>query len=175
MSTAYSNCPADLIEEKIYENSYTISWKSVIKLLDILNDQQLEAVTPALLKEWPNTYCFSKAMTEKMLQDTQEHVPVGIIRPGIGKYKIFFQDILQVLQISKQLFFIVISTAYEPIRGWAANFQSPTAGLAAIYAGFLKVIQARHKSNSNLVPADMCVNAIIPSAWDVNQRLVKEK
>lgn len=91
MSNAYLNCPSDLIEEKIYENSNIISWKSVIKLLDILNDQQLEAVTPALLKKWPNTYCFSKAMTEKMLQDTQEHVPVGIIRPGIGKHKTFFK------------------------------------------------------------------------------------
>jgi hypothetical protein len=35
--------------------------------------------------EWPNTYTYSKALAEDMIQQKNKLVPVAIFRPSVGK------------------------------------------------------------------------------------------
>ena len=51
----------------------------------LMNDQELEALTPHLLKAHnrPNTYTLTKAIAEKLFADEHEHVPVCIVRPSV--------------------------------------------------------------------------------------------
>lgn len=44
VSTAYSNCPHKYIEERFYETP--INCEKLFNLLDLLNDEQLEELTP---------------------------------------------------------------------------------------------------------------------------------
>lgn len=34
---------------------------------------------------WPNTYAFTKAITENMISTNEYHLPISIFRPSIGK------------------------------------------------------------------------------------------
>lgn len=61
----------------------------------------------------------------------------------------------------------MISTAKEPFPGWIDNFYGPTGLLASSVYGLLHVVHGDPNVFSNIVPADLVVNAIISSAWDV--------
>lgn len=41
-------------------------------------------LTPSLLGKHPNTYTFTKALTEQMLLEEAEFLPVTIVRPSAG-------------------------------------------------------------------------------------------
>lgn len=41
-------------------------------------------LTPSLLGKRPNTYTFTKALTEQMLLEEAQTLPVAIVRPSIG-------------------------------------------------------------------------------------------
>jgi hypothetical protein len=50
---------------------------------------------------WPNTYSFTKAVAEDMIKEETKGLPVGILRPSIGKYNVlngnpFYTQELQV-------------------------------------------------------------------------------
>lgn len=34
---------------------------------------------------WPNSYSFSKALTESMLKEEAQDLPLAIFRPSVGK------------------------------------------------------------------------------------------
>lgn len=145
ISTVYSNCNEKTIEEKIYTPNK--SYKEVIELLRLNDDHDMCELTPDLLGEAPNTYVFTKALAEKFISDNHEYLPIGIFRPAI-----------------------VVSTAKEPIRGWIDNFYGPTGLIASAASGFLHVMHGGSDVFSNIVPADMVVNAIIASGWDIGQK-----
>lgn len=42
-------------------------------------------LTPSLIGKRPNTYTFTKALTEQMLLKEVGNLPLAIIRPSIGK------------------------------------------------------------------------------------------
>lgn len=39
-----------------------------------------------IIKGWPNTYTFTKALAEKMLLQQRDGLPIVIVRPSIGKF-----------------------------------------------------------------------------------------
>lgn len=81
-STAFSNCPRKEIEEKIYDTPVTAD--KLIAIVDTLDDDHLEAITPLLLGDWPNTYVYTKAIAEDLVKTYGEGLPVTIVRPSIG-------------------------------------------------------------------------------------------
>ena len=48
-----------------------------------MNDEQFDLLTPSLLQGRPNTYTFTKALAENLLQEEASDLPVAIIRPSI--------------------------------------------------------------------------------------------
>ncbi|XP_043504626.1 fatty acyl-CoA reductase wat-like [Polistes fuscatus] len=62
VSTAYSYCVYSKIEEKFYKPP--IKTEDIIKLTEILKEDQLDLITPKLLGNWPNTYAYSNAICE---------------------------------------------------------------------------------------------------------------
>ena len=43
----------------------------------------MEDITPRLIGDRPNTYTYTKALAEYVVQQEQEHLNIGIIRPSI--------------------------------------------------------------------------------------------
>ena len=85
MSTAYCQCGENVLEERAYPE--TILPEKVFSLVDTMDDNILETVTPKLLGNQPNTYAFSKALSEALVMKCG--LPAGVARPSIGNKDFF--------------------------------------------------------------------------------------
>ena len=79
ISTAYSQCPRSEIKEVFYEPP--MDYRQALQLLDVL---EAYVLTDKLISPWPNTYTFTKAISEDMIRQYQDKLPVAIIRPSVG-------------------------------------------------------------------------------------------
>ncbi|XP_018574204.1 fatty acyl-CoA reductase wat-like [Anoplophora glabripennis] len=150
VSTAYSNCIHDVIEERVYPPA--MGYKDLIEISECLDSLLLDNMQSHFLGNYPNTYVYSKQVAEDVVKQLTKDFPAGIFRPSI-----------------------VISTYKEPIRGWINNFYGATGVFYGSGVGLLRVLYCDEESVANIVPVDMCVNGLIASAWDVGQRFDKAK
>ncbi|XP_076178777.1 fatty acyl-CoA reductase wat [Ptiloglossa arizonensis] len=145
VSTAYANCPLNMIEERVYDPP--MEPEKLITLMECIDDKLVDEITPQLLGEWPNTYTFTKAVAESIVKKGAGDLPVGIFRPAI-----------------------VISTYREPLLGWIDNLYGPTGVAAGAGTGILRSIHCNGSIQANVVPGDLTVNALIACAWDIANR-----
>lgn len=89
--------------------------EQVIALTQWMDDKMVEDLTPSLIAGRPNTYTFTKALAERMLQRERGSLPVAIVRPSI-----------------------VLSSYREPVAGWVDNCNGPTGIIAAAGKGFFR-------------------------------------
>ncbi|CAH1381665.1 unnamed protein product [Tenebrio molitor] len=142
VSTAYSNCPNNRIEECFYKAP--ISWQNLLSTVDALDDDTLEKITPELLGEWPNCYTFTKSVAEDLIRTEAKNLPAVIVRPAI-----------------------VTSTIEEPMPGWTDNFYGVAGIVLGAALGVLRSVNAKKDAIAQLVPCDYTVNAILAAAWNV--------
>lgn len=87
ISTAYSHCHRPDIEEKFYE--YPIDPNDMIRIAEFFDDgdqsETLEILNEVFTAPWPNTYSFSKALSEELMRRCGTKMPVIVVRPSIGK------------------------------------------------------------------------------------------
>ncbi|KAG5307558.1 FACR1 reductase, partial [Pseudoatta argentina] len=142
VSTIYSNCHVKHIEERLY--SYPINHKHLSTFARNLPENIFEEkISNRISSQWPNTYTFTKAISEGLFKNENGDLPIGIFRPAM-----------------------VISSVSEPLIGWIDNMYVPS-----IFArSLLDVVKFHHCNGiykANIVPVDFTVNALIASAWDV--------
>lgn len=83
VSTAYANCNRHQIDEKFYKVALT--GENSLKLAECLDEKTLDAITPEIIKDWPNTYTFTKCLAEDLVRTQSKGLPVAVFRPAIGK------------------------------------------------------------------------------------------
>lgn len=84
VSSAYVNSWRLEAEEVIYPLTYNPD--ELIKLVENINDEELDAKTPSILGEHPNTYTITKHMAEHEIQKIEEQVPCTIVRPSMSTF-----------------------------------------------------------------------------------------
>lgn len=84
ISTAYSQCPRLFIKESFY--APPMDYKLALKLLDDIPNEDLMCLTTKLIHPWPNTYSFTKAVSEDMIRQNVNGLPITIIRPSTGEF-----------------------------------------------------------------------------------------
>ncbi|XP_047098214.1 fatty acyl-CoA reductase wat-like [Schistocerca piceifrons] len=141
MSTAYSHAPRDEIDEKFYPPA--LKAEELLKLISVMDDEQLAQLLPLLMGDWPNTYTFTKAIAEDLIHSEAVGLPASIIRPSI-----------------------VSSTYQEPLALWVGNMYGPTAAGAGSSVGLLHAMHMDRSALVDGVPADMVANATLACAWD---------
>ncbi|XP_050664686.1 fatty acyl-CoA reductase wat-like [Leptidea sinapis] len=144
ISTAYSNSHLSRVEEKYYPCEADSA--QLQQMIDKLTDKQITTLLPKVLGKWPNTYTFTKALTEKELRKHCSGVPLSIFRPAI-----------------------VTSTAREPLKCWLDNMYGPTGVAVGSVTGMLRTIQVNRDMTADLVPVDFVVNALIAASYSVSQ------
>lgn len=85
ISTAYSHCPRKHIGECFYPSP--MDPNRMIQLaesMEGLNKVVFETLTEKMIRPWPNTYTFTKALSEELVRGFGQRIPVAIIRPSIG-------------------------------------------------------------------------------------------
>lgn len=107
-----------------------------------MDDETLEAITPKLLGDRPNTYTFTKALAENLLFAESNSVPVAIVRPSI-----------------------VTAAWREPYPGWVDNINGPTGMILAFGKGLLRTMLFNSKACADLIPVDIVINLMITVAW----------
>nr|AID66649.1 fatty acyl reductase [Agrotis segetum] len=140
ISTAYSNCPQTSIDEKFYDSP--LPGEKLIDLVETMDEQTINNITPGLLGNFPNTYAYTKAVAENIVLEYSKGLPVALFRPAI-----------------------VIGTAKEPVAGWIDNVYGPTGVVVGAAVGLLHVLNCNPKVKADLVPGDMVVSAAIAAAW----------
>ncbi|XP_073226522.1 fatty acyl-CoA reductase 3-like [Cicer arietinum] len=95
-------------------------------------------ISRAKLYGWPNTYVFTKAMGEMLLEQLKENLSVVVVRPAI-----------------------VTSTFKEPFPGWAEGVRTIDSLALAYGKGKLTCFIGDIKAIVDAIPADMVVNAIL--------------
>ncbi|XP_068085001.1 putative fatty acyl-CoA reductase CG5065 isoform X3 [Anabrus simplex] len=140
VSTAYSNTEHAYIEEKVYDPP--ADWRTMISAAENLDSFQLDVVTKKLIGMKPNSYIFSKALAEAVVNNYKDRLPAVIFRPSV-----------------------VVATNEEPIPGYIANFNGSAGLKAANLTGIALVNLVDPKVAVNYIPADITARGIIISSW----------
>lgn len=70
-------------------------------------------ITPSLIGKRPNTYTFTKALAEHMLQKEAGNLPVAVVRPSIGKTQEFCQIINSKHVLKNSYSFVKLEGAFS--------------------------------------------------------------
>lgn len=88
VSTAYSHCVRDVIEEKFYDAPMDpYFWLKMLDHCQSDKDKEiLEIVEECVISPWPNTYTYTKALSEHLVKEYSQFMPIVVIRPTISKF-----------------------------------------------------------------------------------------
>ncbi|XP_071383146.1 fatty acyl-CoA reductase 1 isoform X1 [Centroberyx affinis] len=140
ISTAYANCNRRHIDEIIYPPP--VEPKKLIESLDWMDDSIVRDITPRLIGDRPNTYTYTKALAECVVQQEQGKLNIGIIRPSI-----------------------VGASWQEPFPGWIDNFNGPSGVFIAAGKGILRTMRANNDAVADLIPVDVVINLTLAAGW----------
>ncbi|XP_069079663.1 fatty acyl-CoA reductase 1 isoform X4 [Pleurodeles waltl] len=140
VSTAYANCNRKHIEELVYQPP--VDPKKLIDSLEWMDDSLVNDITPKLIGDRPNTYTYTKALAEYIVQQEGAKLNVAIVRPSI-----------------------VGASWKEPFPGWIDNFNGPSGLFIAAGKGILRTMRASNSAVADLIPVDVVVNTTLAAAW----------
>ncbi|XP_077995112.1 fatty acyl-CoA reductase 1-like [Glandiceps talaboti] len=141
-STAYCNSDVQYIEEKIYPPP--MDHRKLDDIIDWMDDDMIDTITPKLIDPKPNTYTFTKAIAEHILVEEGNDIPIAIVRPSI-----------------------VGAVWKEPLPGWVDNFNGASGLMIACGKGLLRTMKANPNAIADVVPVDIPVNVMIAAAWNI--------
>ncbi|XP_078424236.1 fatty acyl-CoA reductase 1 isoform X1 [Cetorhinus maximus] len=161
ISTAYANCNRNHVEEVIYPPP--VEPKKLIDSLDQellsfpelpkaiqpsenferwMDESMIQDITPKLIGDRPNTYTYTKALAEYVVQQESGALNIAIIRPSI-----------------------VGASWQEPFPGWIDNFNGPSGLFIAAGKGILRTMRATNDAVADLIPVDVVVNLTLAAGW----------
>lgn len=140
ISTAYANCNRRHIDEVIYPPP--VEPKKLIDSLEWMDDSMVCDLTPRLIGDRPNTYTYTKALAECVVQQESGRLNIAIIRPSI-----------------------VGASWQEPFPGWIDNFNGPSGIFIAAGKGILRTMRASNDAVADLIPVDVVINLTLAAGW----------
>lgn len=140
VSTTYCNLKSKIVKEDIYPP--LADWRDSIKIAENIDPYILDILGPKYSKHMPNTYTFSKNLSEQLINDYKDHLPVVCFRPSI-----------------------VISTMKDPFPGWIDNFNGPVGLLVGCGMGITRTMYCNPENIADFTPVDVSIKAMIVAAW----------
>ncbi|XP_055536616.1 putative fatty acyl-CoA reductase CG5065 [Wyeomyia smithii] len=141
VSTSYCHLNEKLLMEKPY--SPPANPHKVIKGIEWLEDNVVEGMTRKVLGECPNTYAYTKALSEALVVESMEDIPAVVFRPSI-----------------------VAPTWKEPLPGWTDNINGPVGMLIGAGKGVIRSMYCNSDGYGDHMPVDFAVSAICVSTWN---------
>ncbi|XP_075572520.1 fatty acyl-CoA reductase 2 isoform X6 [Pelecanus crispus] len=140
ISTAYANCVRKCIDEVIYPPP--AEPKKLFDLVEWLDESIIQDITPKLLGDWPNTYTYTKALSEYLIQQEKGNLNIAIIRPSI-----------------------VGASWHEPFPGWIDSFNGTSGIFVAAGKGILRTVIANNEAVADMIPVDVAINLTLAAGW----------
>lgn len=142
VSTAYSNCHKNHIEEKFYEPIYKQT--ELKQILESSQDVELTILNEILIKPMPNTYTLTKNSAEHMCKLRLDKIPLAIVRPSI-----------------------VMPVVEEPCPYWSKGMTGLTAMFVAVGLGIMRTVYKNSDNVIDIVPGDYVINIILGAGFDI--------
>ncbi|KAH8383340.1 hypothetical protein KR009_008049, partial [Drosophila setifemur] len=142
ISTAYSNCVIHHIEEKFYPEHLSCSAEKVLAMSELVSNQMLDKMAPALLGNFPNTYTFTKALAEDVILKEAGALPLSVFRPAV-----------------------ITASDKDPVPGFMDNLFGPMGMIYGSARGVLRLTSYNPKTMTKLVPVDFCANLALATLW----------
>ncbi|KAK9884187.1 hypothetical protein WA026_005140 [Henosepilachna vigintioctopunctata] len=140
-STSYCHTDRKVIGEEIYPAH--ADWRDAIRLAENVDKYELDLLTKKYIDPLPNTYTFTKSLSEHVIKDLCDGViPAVILRPSI-----------------------VISTWKDPMPGWIDNFNGPVGILVAVGKGVLRTVYTDPDLIADYVPVDIIMRGLLAATW----------
>lgn len=138
-STAYVNCNRrGKIEEKLPPLPFDA--EEMVRTIMAKNKSQIDSLTNTLLSKYgyPNTYTFTKAISESILALRRGNTPLIFVRPSI-----------------------VGASVREPVPGWVDSVAAVGAVILYVGVGVVRFMEGRGKAKADIIPCDYVANALI--------------
>lgn len=136
VSTSYCRCELPELEEKLYPSKHRP--EHVMHCVSWMDDDLLTHLQPKIIEPQPNTYAYTKSLTEDLVSQYEGKFPIAIARPSI------------------------VAAAYkEPLPGWVDNLNGPTGLLVGAGKGVIRTMHCNDSYTADVVPVDVTVNACI--------------
>ena len=151
VSTFYVNHHLPHVEEKVLPMN--CDCEKMAELIKWLPESMLEQAVgqQQFMENRPNTYVFTKAMAENLVQKYQGQLPIAIVRPSI-----------------------VVPSKLDPEPGWVDNVNGPM-GLGVLASlGILRNIDWNYWGTSDFVPVDYVCNLMLAVAERTARKFPKE-
>lgn len=117
----------------------------MIKLVENLRPEDyenFEVIARHFILPYPNTYTYTKALSELIVQKYASNMKVAVVRPAI-----------------------ITTTLEEPVPGYTDNLYGVNGVVTGAGVGVLRILHINNKLKANIVPADYVVNSILGLAW----------
>ncbi|XP_070507994.1 fatty acyl-CoA reductase 2-like isoform X2 [Chironomus tepperi] len=137
------------IQPKIYGSDEIfypadVDWRKFINYAETIDDGMLDALEKKLTDNAPNTYTFTKHLSEqvcKYYRDTKK-LPIVIYRPSI-----------------------IAGSESEPLPGWLDNLNGPFSYCFTAILGILHASMVDGFRKLDYISVDLCVKGMIVAAW----------
>ncbi|CAH1636739.1 unnamed protein product [Spodoptera littoralis] len=99
----------------------------------------------SLIKGWPNTYTFTKAVAEGLVDTMGKDLPICVVRPAI-----------------------VVCAIREPNPGWVdlSCIYGASGYMYAVGLGVAHTAYGNHTNQVDVIPVDYVNNTILAAAWE---------
>ncbi|KAJ8706211.1 hypothetical protein PYW08_010837 [Mythimna loreyi] len=148
ISTAFAHATVSRIDGDVKEQFYPcpVAPDVFIDMIATIDEERLTGITSALIKDWPNTYTFTKAIAEELVRTSAGDLPVCIVKPPV-----------------------VVTSLAEPSPGWidSQTIMSSVIGLVlGAGMGVVHILAGDKNVVMSYAPVDFVNNAIIAAGWD---------
>uniref|UniRef100_A0A0A9Y3V1 Fatty acyl-CoA reductase n=3 Tax=Lygus hesperus TaxID=30085 RepID=A0A0A9Y3V1_LYGHE len=141
VSTTYCYCNLRReTEEIVYPTN--MAWKDVVKIAENVDPISLQILSQHFTDFSPNTYVYSKALAEQIIDEYKDRVPAVIVRPSI-----------------------VISSWKEPMPGWIDNFNGPVGLIIAAGKGVVRVSLCDPDGVPDYMAVDVAIKGMLIAAY----------
>ncbi|KAJ0182895.1 hypothetical protein K1T71_000871 [Dendrolimus kikuchii] len=140
LSTAYCRCELDVLEERLYPAVHKP--RKIIEMTQWMDDSTLQFVEPKIIESEPNTYSYTKAITEDLVGEYSGKFPVAIARPSI-----------------------VTASLKEPVPGWVDGLNGPSGLIVGSGKGVIRTMHCEPSYTADAIAVDVVVNGCILIAY----------
>jgi fatty acyl-CoA reductase len=143
VSTCYCHCnrETEIIEEKVYPPE-KISVADVLRMCENKESVNTVESTKKVIGDRPNTYTFTKAIAEQVINEERGVLPIAIVRPSI-----------------------VVGAMQEPVKGWIDNMNGPAGIVVCAGHGILRSLCSSPYLIADMIPVDTVINLMCAVAW----------
>lgn len=142
LSTAFCHVDQEELGERVYDAPDDPD--DVIRLVQWLDEEAINLITPKIIAPHPNTYTYTKRLAEKLVADEFPNMPVVIARPSI-----------------------VLPALRDPMPGWVDNLNGPVGLVIGAGKGVIRSMHCNANYHAEVIPVDIAINALIGISYRI--------